>query len=162
MLYNQYMPNSGNHGLNEAQHRFVDLVGRMMAAWNLPPATGRVYGYLLLSREPVSLDRMAAELQMSKSGASVAGRVLETWALARRTSERGSRRVLYEASDNLEAMMAANNRGAQDFIDVFRQGAAVAPPGAARNRMQEMAEFFAMVIEETEQIVRRWRERRQA
>lgn len=59
-------------------------------------------------------------------------------------------------------MIAANNRGAQDFIDVFRQGAAVAPPGAARSRMQEMAEFFAMMVEETEQIVRRWRERTQA
>jgi DNA-binding transcriptional regulator GbsR (MarR family) len=65
---------------------------------------------------------MAAELQMSKSGASVAGRLLETWALARRTGERGSRRVLHEASDNLEAMITANNRGAQDFIDVCRQG----------------------------------------
>lgn len=105
---------------------------------------------------------MAAELQMSKSGASVAGRLLETWALARRTGERGSRRVLYEASDNLDAMITANNRGAQNFIGVFRQGAAVAPPGAARSRMQEMTELFAMAIEETEQIVRRWRERRQA
>lgn len=98
---------------------------------------------------------MAAELQMSKSGASVAGRLLETWALARRTGERGSRRVLYEASDNLDAMITANNRGAQNFIGVFRQG-------AARSRMQEMTELFAMAIEETEQIVRRWRERRQA
>lgn len=59
-------------------------------------------------------------------------------------------------------MIAANNRGAQDFIDVFRQGAAVAPPGAACSGMQETAEFFAMVVEETEQIVRHWRERRQA
>ncbi|MFC7103255.1 alpha/beta fold hydrolase [Nonomuraea rubra] len=45
---------------------FITSVGDLLAAWNLPHATGRVYGLLLLSEEPISLDTIAAELGLSK------------------------------------------------------------------------------------------------
>jgi len=54
----------------------------------------RLYGYLLLSAEPVSLDRITSDLEISKSSASAAARLLEQYTLARRHGERGSKTCL--------------------------------------------------------------------
>jgi predicted transcriptional regulator len=83
---------------------------RLMVPWGVPQAVARLYGYLLLGAEPVSLDRIAADLEVSKSSASVAARLLEKYTLVRRHGERGSKRVLYDASDNYEGMLSGQNR----------------------------------------------------
>jgi DNA-binding transcriptional regulator GbsR (MarR family) len=72
-----------------------------LVSWCLggvPQAAARLYGYLLLFSEPVSLDRMTVDLGISKSSASVAARPLEKYRLALRHGERGSKRMRYEAS----------------------------------------------------------------
>lgn len=153
------MLNKANKALSADQHRFVELAGRMMAMWSLPPATGRLYGYLLLAAEPVSLDEIAAALDMSKSAASVAGRQLESWGMAHRIGERGSRRVRYEATASFEEMLRIRNRGAIAFADMFRQGATIATSERARERMTELADLFTAIVDEAEEFVRRWRER---
>jgi DNA-binding transcriptional regulator GbsR (MarR family) len=153
--YIQDVLNIQNSG-GDSQHQFADLMSRLLAAWELPPAAGRVYGYLLLSEGPVSLDQLAAELQMSKSGASVASRLLETWGLAQRTHERGSKRLLYQATSDIEVLVAARMRATQAFVDVFRRGAAIAPSSIARRRMEEMAEFFEKVMTDGDRLIREW------
>jgi DNA-binding transcriptional regulator GbsR (MarR family) len=146
----------------ERQHRFIDLVSRLLAAWGLSPAAGRVYGYLLLSERPVGLDQMASDLQMSKSGASVASRMLESWGLVQGTHELGSKRVLYEASRNVDVLMAAKQRAVRAFVDVFREGAATAASSLARRRMEEMADFFETAMIEMDRVIREWRGRRES
>jgi len=121
---------------------------------------GAKYGYLLLCSEPVSLDRMAADLEMSKSSASVAARLLEMYTLARRHGQRGSRRVLYEASDNYEGMLAAQNRMLELGAELLRAGARDVASGRARDRLEEMAEFYVVSREAMELVLRRWRARK--
>ena len=57
--------------LSSAQHDFVEDMGQLMASWGLPRNTGRLYAFLILRSAPVSLDEMAAELGIAKSGASL-------------------------------------------------------------------------------------------
>jgi len=71
--------------------------------WGCLRPRRRLYGYLLLSAEPVSLDRITSDLEISKSSASVAARLLEQYTLARRHGERGSKRALYEVSEIMRA-----------------------------------------------------------
>ena len=80
--------------LTETERRFVDDVARLLVPWGVPQTAARLYGYLLLRPEPVSLDRITVDLQVSKSSASVAARLLEMYTLVRRHGERGSRHVL--------------------------------------------------------------------
>jgi len=143
----------------EAERHFIDDMARLLAPWGVPLAAARLYGYLLLSPEPVSLDQMAADLEMSKSSASVAARLLEMFTLARRHGQRGSRRILYEASDNYEGMIAAQNRMLQEGAALLTAGSRVVASDRARRRLEEMAEFYLVTREAMEAALRRWRER---
>jgi DNA-binding transcriptional regulator GbsR (MarR family) len=160
MRYIRYVPNESNERLSEAERRFVEDVGRLMVPWGIPQITARLYGYLLLSAEPASLDRIAADLQVSKSSASVAARQLEAYTLVHRHGERGSRRALYAASDNYEGMLTGQNRYLQALAELLGEGARGATSGAARDRLEEMAEFYVLALEAMETVLRRWSERR--
>jgi DNA-binding transcriptional regulator GbsR (MarR family) len=147
------------------QRAFVEDMGQYMVGWGLPRNTGRIYGYLLLRAEPASLDRIAADVGVAKSGASVATRHLVQLGLARATGERGTRRLLYEALYGLEAIMTARNAGVIELMRRLRQGAAVAEDGRGRERLQEMADMIQEFVDMAPvlfQRMREMRERRQA
>jgi hypothetical protein len=154
------MSNKANKGLSEAKRRFTEDVARLLVPWGVPQAAARLYGYLLLNPEPVSLDCITADLEISKSSASVAARLLEQYTLVRRLGERGSKRALYEVSDNYEGMLAEQNRLLEVLAELLRTGAGSVASGSARERLKEMAEFYLVTREAMESALRRWRHRR--
>ena len=154
------MPNKANKSSAAVERRFVEDVARLLAPWGVPQAAARLYGYLLLSAEPVSLDRITADLEMSKSSASVAARLLERYTLARRHGERGSKRALYEVSDNYEGMLAEQDRLLQALAELLRSGAGAVASGTTRERLKEMAEFYQLMREAMGSALHRWRARR--
>ncbi len=149
-----------NNGLAEAERRFVEEVARLLTPWGVPQTAARLYGYLLLSAEPVSLDRISADLEVSKSSASVAARLLDMYTMARRHGQRGSRRVLYEASDNYEGMLTAQNRMLETGAKLLRAGARDIASGRVRDRLVEMADFYLLAREAMESALGQWRERK--
>jgi hypothetical protein len=82
------------------------------------------------------------------------------YTLVRRHGERGSRRVLYEASDNYEGMLAAQNRALESGAELLAAGARGATSDTTRARLAEMAEFYLITREALESALRRWRARR--
>jgi DNA-binding transcriptional regulator GbsR (MarR family) len=154
------MPNKSNKGLTERDRRFVEDVARLLVPWGVPQTAARLYGYLLLSAEPVSLDRMTTDLEISKSSASVAARLLEQYTLARRHGERGSKRALYEVSDNYEGMLTQQNRLLDALADLLRAGAGATASATTRDRLDQMAEFYVVTRQAMEAALRSWRERR--
>jgi DNA-binding transcriptional regulator GbsR (MarR family) len=148
--------------LIESERRFIDEVARLMVPWGVPQTAARLYGYLLLSAEPVSLDRITVDLEVSKSSASVAARLLEKYTLARRQGERGSKRALYEVSDNYEQMLTEQNRLLQALADQLKTGASIAASGTVRNRLKEMVEFYLVTRQTMESALQRWRTRKRS
>src|SRR5580658_5204883 len=133
-----------------------------MVPWGVPQTAARLYGYLLLSAEPVSLDRITVDLEVSKSSASVAARLLEKYTLARRHGERGSKRALYEVSDNYEQMLTEQNRLLQALADQLKTGASIAASGTVRNRLKEMVEFYLVARQTMESALQHWRTRKRS
>jgi predicted transcriptional regulator len=166
MCYILYVPNKENQAsgaaLDEAERRFIDDIARLLVPWGVPQTAARVYGYLLVSPAPVSLDHISRDLQVSKSSASVAARLLELYTLVRRHGVRGSRRVLYEASDNYEGMLMAQNRTLGAGAELLRTGARSARSAATRARLEEMAEFYVATLDAMESLLRGWRARRRS
>ena len=148
--------------LGEVESRFVEDMARLLVPWGVPLTAARLYGYLLLQPEPASLDRIAADLQVSKSGASVAARLLEMYTLVRRHGERGSRRIRYEASDNYEGMLVAQNRLLQAGADLLKAGARSTESAATQARLLEMADFYEVTLDAMESVLRQWRQRRRS
>jgi DNA-binding transcriptional regulator GbsR (MarR family) len=156
------LASAGGVALDEAERRFIEDIARLLVPWGVPQTAARVYGCLLLSPVPVSLDELGLHLQVSKSSASVAARLLEMYTLVRRHGVRGSRRVLYEASDNYEGMLTAQNRTLEAGAELLKAGARSARSDATRARLEEMAEFYAATLEAMESLLRRWRARRRS
>jgi hypothetical protein len=77
------------------QRDFIDGMASLLTSWGVPATAGRLYAYLLLREEPVSLEQIATDLDMSKAGAWNAARFLEQSGSARRSTERGSKRVFF-------------------------------------------------------------------
>ena len=148
--------------MDNETHGFIEDMGQLFAGWGLPRNTGRIWGYLLLGREPAGLDRIAGDLGIAKSGVSVGARQLVQLGLARGIGERGSRRLLYEALPELEAIFAARNAGAVALHQALRRGARVAPDGMGKERLNEMADMTQELIDMIPNLLRQLREGRES
>jgi DNA-binding transcriptional regulator GbsR (MarR family) len=143
-----------------AQMTFVEDMGQLMVGWGIPRNTGRIYAYLLLQRDLATLDDIAADLSIAKSGVSVASRQLAKLGLARAVGEPGSRRVRYEALDNIDSIIAARTAQMNDLVLRLRQGARVASGGTGRQRLQAMADWCEEWTRQFPGVMRRLEKRR--
>ncbi|OXM46619.1 transcriptional regulator [Amycolatopsis thailandensis] len=133
---------------------FATTMGDFLASWNLPRATGRVYGRLLLNSSPASLDELGEALGLSKGAVSVAVRELVSWGLARTIPQPGSRRLLVEAVGGFEQLLAASHERTRAFIRVLRSGTRSAEDEKAEARLAEVADFFESYVDAGEQMLR--------
>ncbi len=86
-----------NPHLQAVNDSMLEGLGRLAEYFGFPQVMGELYGALLLSAEPLSLDDLAAFLQKSKAGVSVNIRTLEHMGVVREIWVRGDRRKYYEA-----------------------------------------------------------------
>ncbi|WP_285869095.1 GbsR/MarR family transcriptional regulator [Rhizobium mayense] len=154
------MPNIHNKS-NEGERRFIEDVARLLTPWGVPPVAARLYGYLLLCPRPVTLDQITEDLEISKSSASVAARLLESYTLAHRHSEAGTKRALYAVADDYEAMIQQQNRLLDALAGQLNAGARIAASETASVRLEEMADFYRVMRGAMETAMRRWKSGRQ-
>jgi predicted transcriptional regulator len=148
--------------LPEAQRRYIDDQAQVFARYGLPLTTGRVLGLLLVTDNPVTLDDIASQLQVSKSGASTAARDLQRNGLVRRLATRGSRRIVYEATDSMEPVFESTVIRIRDGLAMVRKGLPLLSAGKARTRMKLMEDLYEFWLGEMEAIINRWHRRSNA
>jgi DNA-binding transcriptional regulator GbsR (MarR family) len=135
------MSNMDLQVLSAEQQRFIDDTTALMTPWGMPPSMASLYACLLIVAEPQDLDTLAARLGMAKSSASVAARTLEHYGLARRHTERGSKRLRFSASDRFAGYILSQAALMGDFGRLIETRAAkVAEPGALR-RLRYLGAF---------------------
>lgn len=76
-------------------------LGRLAGFFGFSEVMGRLYGTLLLSPEPMSLDDLADTLRISKGSVSMNMRAIERWGMAKEVWVRGARRKYYQAESDL-------------------------------------------------------------
>ncbi len=145
---------------NRNRQRFTDDVARLLMPWGVPAAAARLYGYLLLCPRPVSLDEITTELGISKSSASVAARLLESYTLARRHREAGTKRALYAVAEDFEAMIRQQNGLLDALAGQLNAGAGIVASREVNARLAEMAEFYLTMRGAMDDALRRWKRRR--
>lgn len=146
--------------IRETRERFIQGISQLLVPWGVPQSAARLYGYLLLSDEPVGLDEIVAELEISKSTASVAARLLEMYTLVRRSGLRGTRTVLFEASDDYDGMLKAQERSLQQMAVLINEGAQSVSNKKTRTRLRNMAEFYLVNCDAMESARRKWAARK--
>ncbi len=78
-------------------HRFIEASGNTTHAFGLGRLIGRMYALLYLHPGPMSLERIASDLEISKASASLTIRQLEQWHAVHHVPVTGDRRDFYEA-----------------------------------------------------------------
>jgi DNA-binding transcriptional regulator GbsR (MarR family) len=143
-----------------ARRRFMDDLGHLYARFGLSVTFGRAFALLLLSDQPLSLEDLAAQLEVSKSAVSVAARDLERAGVARRSTTPGSRRVLYEANDDMVPLFQAQWARVQQSLPILRTAEPLTSPGRASQRLRDIVELHEFWLTEAEGIIERWRQRK--
>jgi DNA-binding transcriptional regulator GbsR (MarR family) len=104
ILYVQNVLKAGitmHENLVAVQDSTVAGLGRLAGFFGFSDVMGRLYGTLLLSPEPLSLDELAEGLQISKGSVSMNMRSLERWGMAKEVWVRGERKKYYTAESDL-------------------------------------------------------------
>lgn len=142
--------------MDERRERFADGLADLLASWNLPRATGRVYAALLLSLDAVTLDALQETTGLSKGQTSTSVRELTSWGLARTATRHGGRRLYVEALGGLDTLLDASHRRARLLVDLLRQGEELVPAGsAAHARLDDVVSLFDGYVAAGEQILAR-------
>jgi len=76
-------------------------LGRLARFFGFSEVMGRLYGILLLTPGPLSLDDLADSLDISKGSVSMNMRALERWGMAKEVWVRGERKKYYKAESDL-------------------------------------------------------------
>ena len=113
-----------NENLVAVNDSTVDGVGRLARFFGFSEVMGRLYGTVLLSPEPLSLDDLASCLKISKGSVSMNMRAIERWGMAKEVWIRGERKKFYTAESNMwqiirNVLGSRERREVQKAIDVL-------------------------------------------
>ncbi|MDB5972186.1 MAG: hypothetical protein JWQ90_4636 [Hydrocarboniphaga sp.] len=140
--------------LSEDELRFVDDMAGLLAPWGMAVMSGRVYGYLLLHQGPVSVNQIAADLQVSKVAAWNAARSLEEFGHVRRYGEPGSKRALYGPTDNFDVPMVKQCVLLGALGALLRNSASTVAKGETATRLRAMSQFYVSIQQAMEASIR--------
>lgn len=120
---------------------------------------GRIFGRLLLSEAPMSLDGLAADLGACKASISTETRALERRGVLERVGKPGDRRVYYQVAPGLPlpTMKLRLDRWRR-FSRILEEAPADAAGGNAvvRRRLDEILEAHRYLLAEFGDAIERW------
>jgi DNA-binding transcriptional regulator GbsR (MarR family) len=146
--------------MHDAAREFVERMGLHLEADGMPRSAGRIFGYMMLVEGPCSLDDLAEVLQVSKASVSTNARLLEQIGLLERTIEVGDRRDFYRMrQDAWERMLLMARRRWEVLQGLLAQANSTLPEemSIGRQRICEAARFHALLMEEADSLLERWR-----
>jgi DNA-binding transcriptional regulator GbsR (MarR family) len=156
-------PRAGNDGdLDPGAHEFIEGLSLYFAQWDLPRIFGRLVGLLMVSERPLTHEDMARILGVARGSVSTNMRLALTMDLAERVSVRGDRRDFYrQTGDPWGRAIGAKSATFMPLrrMAVRAQEALPADHLEARARMADLIDFCDFFEEESEGLVRRWKER---
>lgn len=134
----------------------MDELAALMIPWGWPRNVGRMYAYLLLRDEPVTLDQMAADLRIAKSNASVAARTLEQFGNARRQTEPGSKRIYYSAPDMISGPFSSKSELFERIVRLLEANREIGRTDEVNARLDGMTEFYMDMRDAIEGVLKRY------
>ncbi len=146
---------------------FVEEFGDAYQHFGLPRLMGHIVGLLLYESGPLSLDDITSTLHVSKGPVSQITRRLSESGLIRKVWVPGSRRVHYQAEDEIfgrafarhAGLLAQNRVLAGRFCQRLDQGEDDVPEHF-RRRVQEMHSFYGLMEGHLQGFLEAWRQRR--
>jgi DNA-binding transcriptional regulator GbsR (MarR family) len=90
---------------SEEFDRFIESWGSMGILWGINRSIARVHAFIILSEDPVDLDKVASYLNISRGNASMCLKELRNWGIIQRIHLSGDRRDFYVAEPDIWKML---------------------------------------------------------
>jgi DNA-binding transcriptional regulator GbsR (MarR family) len=139
--------------------QFIDRIGLLFEAEGQPPISGRLFGYLLLSDDPCSLDQLARALRISKASASTNARMLAEQGMVERVCRPADRHDYYRVVPDLfSRAMAERLRRWQRFTQAVGDARRTLPIRSerVRARLRGYETAYAFMVEAIGEALERW------
>ncbi len=127
--------------LTPEQIHFIDALAGLLGTWSLSPNAARLYGYLQIMNEPVSLDDIARDLEISRSHAHTATKMLEPYGNAKAMATRGSKRIVYVCGDDPGTPLKRQVETLGSMSDLIAASASHVATGKAASRLKRLSDF---------------------
>ncbi|MFJ5565731.1 GbsR/MarR family transcriptional regulator [Lysinibacillus xylanilyticus] len=147
--------------LNDEQKVLIEDFGTYIDSTGGARSLGKIWGYLLISGAPKSLDDMVNDLQISKGMASLSVRQGVQISLFRKVGIPGSKRDFYQLHSDAwtSTLHTSISQGAM-MAQYLRRAKKLVLEEQAVSTIDESIEFFEFVIQQTKQILVQWEERK--
>lgn len=88
----------------EAKNKFVQIWGALGSQWGINKTMAQIHALLLVSNEPISMEDIMEELQISRGNASMNLRALMNWGIVYKKYKAGERREFFTAEKDLDEL----------------------------------------------------------
>jgi DNA-binding transcriptional regulator GbsR (MarR family) len=141
--------------------RFIENMGIYFEGYGVPRIGGRILGLLLIAQEPLSAERIASILKVSRASISTNFRILMTSGLAEKVTYPGDRTTYFVFPESgLEKTLLVEIQGISALKQLVQQGLNALPDSdSARMRMQEMADWADFLVELYQKALGEWQAR---
>ncbi|MEA2009315.1 MAG: MarR family transcriptional regulator [Actinomycetota bacterium] len=146
--------------VHERRMRFSEDLSLIFEAWGLPPMAGRVWAALLVTDQPhLSATDLQEQIGASAGSISTAVTGLTRLGIIDRVWVPGERRSYYAASmAALDQLVERRTRAISQMVVLTEQGIdAFSDVEPARDRLEQLREFYAWFERELEAVLERWR-----
>jgi DNA-binding transcriptional regulator GbsR (MarR family) len=140
----------------------AEQLALVLSSHGLQRMTARVLASLLFTEQPTTtMGELAEQLQASAGAISGALKMLTSVGLVERVPSPGSRRDHYRLRDDAWAVQYTNqNEVTTAVLKAAEAGiAATAHGGLAHQRLTQMHDFYAFLLDEIPALLDRWRQR---
>ena len=149
--------------MDDVEQSFIEGLGLISEEDGMPRIAGQIFGLLLLREGALSLDELAARLQVSKASASTNARLLDRMDVIERASRPGDRRDFYRITPDapersldrvvhrMNRMLGLVDATLERLPDSKRE---------QRERLESMRDWQAFLVQEIEALVERWQRER--
>ena len=101
----------------EAKNKFVQTWGALGSQWGINKSMAQIHALLMVSSEPISMEDVMEELQISRGNASMNLRALMDWGIVYKEYKAGERKEFFTAEKDLDelAMKISKERSKREI-----------------------------------------------
>jgi len=145
--------------LEDIKNEWIDHIGEESQKFGFPRIAGQLEGLLYFSQQPLSLDEMAARLEVSKTSTSINIRLLEHWKVVRRAYQPEARRNFYQFAGDIweieteiiSTLVKDELKRAKQLVDRSERDLNTIP--ATSDEQKKEIQFFKERIEEMQEYI---------
>jgi DNA-binding transcriptional regulator GbsR (MarR family) len=88
----------------EAKNKFIQTWGALGTQWGINKTMAQIHALLMIASEPLSMEEVMEELQISRGNASMNLRALMDWGIVYKEYKAGERREFFAAEKDLDEL----------------------------------------------------------